>query len=98
MQRTVLRDNQYCIVLNPVDADGQPRLGQREVRRGVCSFFLHPGEVIEGGTQQAQTLSELEGLVLRASCQFIDKSLASTYGHYDCFVVSFQLLIISVYN
>ena len=50
MQRTVLRDNQYCIVLNPVDADGQPRLGQREVRRGVCSFFLHPGEVIEGGT------------------------------------------------
>ncbi|NER82416.1 MAG: hypothetical protein F6K42_23205 [Leptolyngbya sp. SIO1D8] len=46
---TTLNDRQWCVVLNPIDELGKPQLGRREVRQGLNSFFLHPGEVLEGG-------------------------------------------------
>ena len=46
VRKTVLRKNEFCVVLDPVDAEGRPQLGRKEVRTGVCSFFLHPGGYI----------------------------------------------------
>ncbi len=43
-----LSDRQWCIIVNPVDENGKPQLGRREIRQGRTSFFLHPGEYIEG--------------------------------------------------
>lgn len=44
---TTLSDRQWCIVLDPIDENGKPQLGRREIRQGRISFFLHPGEAIE---------------------------------------------------
>ena len=42
--KTVLKQGQYCVVLDPVNKDFKPQLGERELRVGCCSFFLHPGQ------------------------------------------------------
>ena len=40
----VLKKGQYCVVLNPIDkTKGKPQWGEKEVRIGLTSFFLHPG-------------------------------------------------------
>ncbi|CAJ1988494.1 protein of unknown function - conserved [Leishmania donovani] len=39
-----LTATQYCVVINPVGADGTARLHQAEVRLGKQSFMLQPGE------------------------------------------------------
>nr|CAJ2472349.1 unnamed protein product [Leishmania braziliensis] len=39
-----LSATQYCVVINPVGADGTARLQQAEVRVGKQSFMLQPGE------------------------------------------------------
>ncbi len=44
---TTLSDREWCIVINPIDADGKPQWGRKEVRQGRTSFFLHPGEYLE---------------------------------------------------
>lgn len=41
--KTILTRQDYCVVLDPVDSKGQNQLGKKELRKGVCSFFLHPG-------------------------------------------------------
>ncbi|HEY9606255.1 MAG TPA: colicin uptake protein, partial [Allocoleopsis sp.] len=69
---TTLGDRQWCIVLNPIDASGKPQLGLREVRQGRTSFFLHPGESLEGGIQQVYVLGEQEALLLRAKEAFTE--------------------------
>lgn len=63
---TALGNREWCIVINPVDDLGQPRLGMREVRKGRTSFFLHPGESLEEGIQEIYVLSDQEALLLRA--------------------------------
>uniref|UniRef100_A0A8C1RAZ2 Major vault protein n=1 Tax=Cyprinus carpio TaxID=7962 RepID=A0A8C1RAZ2_CYPCA len=63
---TTLNSRQYCVVLDPVGADGKPQLGQKRVVKGERSFFLRPGERLENGIQDVYVLSEEEGLVLRA--------------------------------
>lgn len=63
---TTLNSRQYCVVLDPVGADGKPQLGQKRVVKGEKSFFLQPGESLEEGIQDVYILSEEEGLVLRA--------------------------------
>uniref|UniRef100_A0A8C1EN58 Major vault protein n=1 Tax=Cyprinus carpio carpio TaxID=630221 RepID=A0A8C1EN58_CYPCA len=63
---TTLNSRQYCVVLDPVGADGKPQLGQKRVVKGERSFFLRPGEHLENGIQDVYVLSEEEGLVLRA--------------------------------
>ncbi|XP_061081262.1 major vault protein-like [Conger conger] len=69
---TVLSSRQYCVVLDPVGADGKPQLGQKRVVKGEKSFFLQPGETLEQGIQDVYVLSEEEGLVLRAVEAFLD--------------------------
>ena len=71
---TTLGDREWCIVVNPVDESGKPQLGMREVRQGRTSFFLHPGESLEGGIQQIYVLGEQEALLLRAKEAFTEGS------------------------
>ena len=63
---TTLTNRQYCVVLDPVDGEGNPRLGQRELRKGEASFFLFPGERLESGVQSIHVLGEEDGLLVRA--------------------------------
>jgi major vault protein len=63
---TTLSDRQWCVVINPIDSDGKPQFGLREVRYGRTSFFLHPGELLEAGIQDVYILSEREALLLRS--------------------------------
>ena len=44
---TTLNNRQYCVVLDPLGADGKPQLGIRQLRKGSASFFLRPGERLE---------------------------------------------------
>ncbi|KAF7227582.1 major vault protein [Nothobranchius furzeri] len=69
---TTLSSRQYCVILDPVGADGKPQLGQKKVVKGERSFFLQPGEQLENGIQDVYVLSEEEGLVLRAVEAFND--------------------------
>ena len=43
---TILTKRQYCVVVDPVGKDKKSQLGLRQLRRGPCTFFLHPGECI----------------------------------------------------
>ncbi|XP_005816696.2 major vault protein [Xiphophorus maculatus] len=69
---TTLSSRQYCVILDPVGADGKPQLGQKKVVKGERSFFLQPGEELENSIQSVYVLSEEEGLVLRAVEAFHD--------------------------
>ena len=42
--QTVMSCQEYCIVTDPIDSKGRNQLGKKELRRGVMSFFLHPGK------------------------------------------------------
>ena len=43
VQLTVLKQRQYCVVVDAVGKDGRPQLGHRELRCGPLTFFLQPG-------------------------------------------------------
>jgi len=63
-----LTNRQFCVVLDPRDEKtGLNRLGARELRKGECSFFLHPGERMEHGIQDVYVLSEGQALLMRAT-------------------------------
>lgn len=71
---TTLTNRQYCVLLNPVDDNGYPQLGQRRLIQGEAAFFLHPGEVLEGGgPQNIRVLGEEEALLLRARSHYVDR-------------------------
>jgi major vault protein len=69
---TTLTNRQYCVVLDPVGADGKPELGKRELRQGPVSFFLRPGERLEQGIQNVYVLTTEEALLLRAKEEYKD--------------------------
>ncbi|GFR87232.1 major vault protein-like [Elysia marginata] len=70
---TVVRKGQYAVILNPVDENGKAQLGQKSLRVGLCSFFVHPYESLDKQTvQNARILSEQESLVLRAINDFTE--------------------------
>jgi major vault protein len=68
---TVLEKSNYCYILNPVEG-GQNQLGKKILVIGPRSFFLQPGEAIEGGIKEIDILSEDEALLLKASESFVD--------------------------
>lgn len=81
VQLVTLSRREYCVVRDPVDHDGKPQLGCRELREGPKSFFLQPGEALEtGGIQSVHVLAEDEALLLRAleSLEELDKDGAIT--------------------
>ncbi|CAG0889129.1 unnamed protein product [Cyprideis torosa] len=77
---TTLTSRQYCVILNPIGSDGRPQYGQRKLVKGEKSFFLHPGEELENtdrtrdGIQEIYVLSDVQGLVVRASEAFTDEA------------------------
>ncbi|XP_073239748.1 major vault protein-like [Porites lutea] len=72
--KTVLSRKEYCIVTDPIDSKGRNQLGKRELRKGVTSFFLHPGEDLDGGILNSYILEADEALVLSAIDHFDDDS------------------------
>jgi len=74
VQVTTLTSRQFCVIVDPVGADGKNRLGHRELRRGECTFFLRPGEKLEKGIQNIYVLGEEEALLLRAKVAFAEAS------------------------
>jgi len=75
---TTLTNRQYAIVLNPVGSDGKPRLGSKKLIKGEVSFFLQPGESLEGGIKNVFVLGDQEGIVLKAIEGFSDTSVVPT--------------------
>jgi major vault protein len=56
----------YMELRNPKDEHGQNQLGKKVLFEGPKSFFLQPGEEIDGGIQKVYILGEDEALLLRA--------------------------------
>ena len=71
---TTLNSRQYCVVRDPIGADGKLQMGRVELRRGPTNFFLHPGEVILSGIQDVHILSEDQALLLRAREAYVDEN------------------------
>jgi len=70
---TTLNSRQYAVVLDPISPEtGKPQLGNRELRKGECSFFTNPGERLESGIQSVHILSSEEALLLQAREAFDD--------------------------
>ncbi|XP_004346179.2 major vault protein [Capsaspora owczarzaki ATCC 30864] len=74
VDKIVLGPLNYCVVLNPHDPKtGRPQWGRRDVRKGVLSFFLHPGEELDGkGVTNAYVLADDEAVVVSAIESFAD--------------------------
>lgn len=70
VQVTTLSSRQFCVIVDPVGADGKNRLGHRELRKGESTFFLRPGEKLEKGIQNIYVLGEEEALLLKAKVAF----------------------------
>jgi len=71
---TIMRSSQYCVVLNPFDpSTGKNRYGAKELRKGSCSFYLQPGECLDGGVKDIYILQEDQSLLLYASEAIEDK-------------------------
>jgi major vault protein len=71
--RVTITPHQYCVVSDFVDAQGVQHLGQKELRKGPSSFFLHPAEVMESSKpKDVFVLAKDEGLVLFADLGFSD--------------------------
>ncbi len=69
---TTLGDREWCVVVNPIDEEGKPQLGMRQIRQERISFFLHPGEFLENGIQKIYVLGEQEALLLKAREAFTE--------------------------
>jgi major vault protein len=77
---TTLSTRQFCVVVNPVGADGNPKWGQRELRVGEAVFFLRPGENLEHGIQSVFVLGEDEALLLCANEAFTEAASGDAKG------------------
>jgi len=69
---TTLNNRQYCVICDPIGTDGKPQLGGKKLVKGDKSFFLQPGEKLEKGIQNVHVLGEDEGLILKATEEFMD--------------------------
>ncbi|KAL7061319.1 hypothetical protein AAHC03_010078 [Spirometra sp. Aus1] len=76
----VLNSNNYCVICDPVDDKGVPRMGKRVLIRGEKSFFLMPGETLDDGIKNVYVLGQNEGIILRAMESFQDGNTARTAG------------------
>lgn len=74
LRKTVLTRGQYCVIENPVGKSGKPQYGKLELRKGCSSFFLHPGEELQGGNVKSSfILSDQQAVVLQAVNEFSDE-------------------------
>lgn len=68
-----LNSRQYCVILNPVSADGKNQFGKKKLIVGEKSFFLQPNEQLEKGIQDVYILAEDEGIVVKCIESFDDQ-------------------------
>ncbi len=72
---TVVGSRQYCVVQDFVGKDGRQNFGRKELRTGLCKFFLHPGESLEDGKiKNIYVLGADEALLLSAVESFTDET------------------------
>jgi major vault protein len=78
---TIVDEQSYCVLVNPVGEDGKPQLGVRKLVRGELvdgkrqsiAFFLKPGEELEtNAVQQVCLLSPSQAIWVSAREQFRD--------------------------
>ncbi|XP_014771874.1 major vault protein [Octopus bimaculoides] len=67
-----LTNSNYCVVVNPVDANGKPQLGEKKLVKGPKSFFLLPGELLPDGIQDNYVLHEGQALICSCNEHFLD--------------------------
>jgi len=72
VQLQVLTSRQFCMIADPVVDGGKQNFGTKLLRKGPITFFLQPGERIEGGYQGVQLLSGEEYVKLTAVEGFDD--------------------------
>jgi len=68
----ILMANDYCVVKDPVDETGIPKLGYQKLMKGPCSFFLKPGESLSGNVRHSTILGNDDALLLTATEEFTD--------------------------
>lgn len=68
----ILRDTEYCIILNPIDENGKIQEGKRKIVSGPYVFFVEPNELLEGGILKKYILDENQGILLQAISDFTD--------------------------
>lgn len=88
--KLILKENQYVVVLNPIDPKTKKyRHGDREIRKGPAIFSLNIGEDCEqypngkGGTViilDAYLLQKEEGMIMEAQHSFHDQGIDRTAG------------------
>jgi len=68
-----LTSRQFCTVVDPVDENGKPQLGQRKLLKGPTHFFLQPGERLsDAGICSVYVLAPEDALLVRAREKFED--------------------------
>ncbi|XP_077992028.1 major vault protein-like isoform X2 [Glandiceps talaboti] len=72
VNKTILGKNEFCVVYDPVDNNGHNKFGQKELRKGIYSFFLQPGENLPNGIQKAFLLQEDQAVVIQSTIAFTD--------------------------
>lgn len=74
---TTLAQNQYVVVCDPFDEKEKcNKLGSKVIRRGIASFFLSPGEYIEGGeVREIKVLSVQDALLVQAKEKFVHRKV-----------------------
>jgi major vault protein len=75
---TVLRKNEYVVLLNPRMPNGTNDMGKKVLIQGPKTFFLNPGEELEGGIKQNYILGEDEALLLKAIEDIYEEVVVST--------------------
>ena len=43
VNRVVVKKGEYAVIVNPIKKNGRNRLGNKILKKGLCTFFLHPG-------------------------------------------------------
>ncbi|VDN34834.1 unnamed protein product [Dibothriocephalus latus] len=68
----VLSSTNYCVICDPVDDKGVPKIGKKVLIQGEKAFFLMPGERLDAGINNVYVLGQNEGIILRAMESFQD--------------------------
>ncbi len=71
---TVLKNNEYCYLLNPLE-NGLNQMGKKVLIKGPKAFFLNPGETLDGGIKPNYVLADDEGLLLKAIERYTDSEV-----------------------
>lgn len=65
--KVLLKENYYCILINPFDKERDDyAMGTREVREGPREFCLYPRERMDGGVRQAHVIRAEQSIILLA--------------------------------